>query len=127
MPNCPVVGDTSLLTCLGPREARTVAPQCQAGRQSAGNLPEHQVLGNHSFQALPMASLQGPGQVFSSMKQPPESSKENSGMLFLDCVPVTKVTLERFHLFSQRGFCGQINLGNPSPGFLVVLQCALAS
>lgn len=44
-----MVVEPSLLTCLGPQEARTVALWGQAvSRQGAGGLLEYQVLGSHS-------------------------------------------------------------------------------
>ena len=80
-----MVLETSLLTCLGPHEARLVAPWCQAvSRWGVG----WGGLGGWELSGIPGSGepfLPGPTKGFSpgpwvgflSMKQPPESSKEN--------------------------------------------------
>lgn len=98
--------ETSLLTCLGPQEARLVAPWCQAVSRwgvvgkgwEAGSFLEYQVLGSHSYQRVFARVLGGISHPCSSLQK----AQRRMGMLFLDCVPTTKGALEMSHLFSPR-------------------------
>ena len=69
----------------------------------AGSFLEYQVLGSHSFQALPKGSRQGPEWDFSSMQQPPESSKENGNAVPRLCAHNKRGLGDVSSVLSKRG------------------------
>lgn len=109
--------ETSLLSCLGPHEARICSPLVPDSRQ---------VGGGWELSGIPKFWGASPSRPFrrvlsragSHPRNSTQKAQKNSGMLFPDCVLTTKRALEMSYLFPQGGFCGQISLGNPSPGSL---------
>ena len=118
-----MVVETAPLICLRPHEARTVAPWCQAGCREPSRTPSSR---KPLLLGLTKGFSLGPWAGFVIHETAPRKLKGELWNAVPRLCAHDKRDLGESHLFSQRGFCGQINLGNPFPGFLVELQCMLA-